>query len=156
MPRRISQLRAASHHPQRGSIRLAAGDRAKASHHQAVPGRAAAPCLFDRIPALQRKATTLHPARSGVLATHERAGSRPPRPDMPPSHRLSVTRLLAPHWKSLAAAFAAMLAGSAAVLLEPWPLKIVFDHVLGSKPPPFWLSALGTSGGVDVLGAAAV
>jgi ATP-binding cassette subfamily B protein len=75
---------------------------------------------------------------------------------MPPSHRLSVTRLLAPHWKSLAAAFAAMLAGSAAVLLEPWPLKIVFDHVLGSKPPPFWLSALGTSGGVDVLGAAAV
>ena len=77
---------------------------------------------------------------------------------MPPSHRLSVTRLLAPHWKPLAAAFAAMLAESAAALLEPWPLKIVFDHVLGSKPPPSWLPAWGTSasGGVDLLGAAAV
>lgn len=76
---------------------------------------------------------------------------------MPP-HRLSVTRLLAPHWKALAVAFLAMLAGSVAALLEPWPLKIVFDHVLGSKPPPAWLLAvgIGDNGSVDLLGAAAL
>ena len=27
-------------------------------------------------------------------------------------------------------------------LLEPWPLKIVFDHVLGSKKMPHWLDSL--------------
>jgi subfamily B ATP-binding cassette protein MsbA len=33
-----------------------------------------------------------------------------------------------------------MLVTGAADLLEPWPLKIVFDHVIGPKPPPAWLS----------------
>ena len=72
--------------------------------------------------------------------------------------RLSLTRLLAPYWKPLTAAFVVMLAGSAAALLEPWPLKIVFDHVLGSKPPPSWLRAWSAnhSGGQSVLGIAAI
>ena len=39
----------------------------------------------------------------------------------------------------LVAAFVAMLVEAAAGLLEPWPLKVVFDHVLGSKPLPWWL-----------------
>ena len=75
-----------------------------------------------------------------------------------PAHRLSVTRLLAPHWKPLAVASLAMLAGSAAALLEPWPLKIVFDHVLGSKASPAWLLTfgIGASGSVGLLGAAAL
>ena len=50
-----------------------------------------------------------------------------------------MTGLLAPYWKSLAVAFGAMLISGAAALLEPWPLKIVFDHVIGSKAPPAWL-----------------
>jgi ATP-binding cassette subfamily B protein len=61
------------------------------------------------------------------------------------ARRLSFRRLLRPHWRLLAVAFGAMLVESAASLAEPWPLKIIFDHVLGSKPPPRWLSAwLGT------------
>src|SRR5258708_6400741 len=34
-----------------------------------------------------------------------------------------------------------MLIEAAADLLEPWPLKIIFDYVLGWKPTPAWLSA---------------
>lgn len=33
-----------------------------------------------------------------------------------------------------------MLVASASSLLEPWPLKIIFDHVIGAKPMPGWLS----------------
>ena len=55
------------------------------------------------------------------------------------ARRLSLTRLLRPHWRLLAVAFGAMLVEGAAALLEPWPLKIIFDHVLGSKRPPGWL-----------------
>jgi subfamily B ATP-binding cassette protein MsbA len=53
---------------------------------------------------------------------------------------LSLVRLLRPHWKLLAVAFVAMLLQSAADLLEPWPLKVVFDYVLGSKRMPDWLA----------------
>ena len=53
---------------------------------------------------------------------------------------LSLIRLLRPHWTLLAVAFVAMLVQSAADLLEPWPLKVVFDYVLGSKPMPHWLA----------------
>jgi subfamily B ATP-binding cassette protein MsbA len=52
-----------------------------------------------------------------------------------PAHRLSVIRLLAPYRRPLAAALAAMLVAAAANLLEPWPLKVVFDSVDGSKAP---------------------
>src|SRR5262245_30630322 len=75
-----------------------------------------------------------------------------------PSHRLSVTRLLAPYWGPLAVAFVAMLAEGGADLLEPWPLKVVFDYVIGSKAPPPWLSGWIAGGNerLDVLGAAAL
>jgi ATP-binding cassette, subfamily B, bacterial len=53
---------------------------------------------------------------------------------------LRLTHLLRPHWTLLAVAFGAMLVQMGAELLEPWPLKIVFDHVLGSKPTPAWLA----------------
>jgi len=63
-------------------------------------------------------------------------------------HVVSVWRLLQPHWRPLAVAFVAMLLAGAADLLEPWPLKIVFDHVIGSKPPPAWLfGSIHTEGG---------
>ena len=35
-----------------------------------------------------------------------------------------------------------MLTASAADLLEPWPLKVVVDHVLGGKAAPRWLARL--------------
>jgi subfamily B ATP-binding cassette protein MsbA len=53
---------------------------------------------------------------------------------------VDLRRLLHPHGKPLTLAFAAMLVEGAAELLEPWPLKIVLDYVLGSKPPPDWLA----------------
>jgi ATP-binding cassette subfamily B protein len=56
------------------------------------------------------------------------------------ARRLNLVRLIRPYWKLLAVAFAAMLAQAAADLLEPWPLKVIFDYVLGSKRIPPWLS----------------
>ena len=59
--------------------------------------------------------------------------------------KLKMIDLLRPHWKTLGVALLAVLGVSATDLLEPWPLKIVFDNLLGSKPMPDWLSAMVTS-----------
>lgn len=53
--------------------------------------------------------------------------------------KIKITGLLRPYWHWLAVAFAAVLAESAMDLLEPWPLKIVFDNVIGSKKMPAML-----------------
>ena len=50
-------------------------------------------------------------------------------------------QLLRPYWKLLALAFVAMLMESSADLLEPWPLKVILDYVIGSKTPPSLTSA---------------
>src|ERR1044072_2179227 len=42
----------------------------------------------------------------------------------------------------LALAFIAVLGEAATDLLEPWPLKIVFDYVFGTKHMPAWMSGL--------------
>ena len=42
----------------------------------------------------------------------------------------------------LALAFLAVLGEAATDLLEPWPLKIVFDYVFGTKQMPAWMSGL--------------
>src|SRR5437868_1753705 len=54
--------------------------------------------------------------------------------------RIKITRLLRPYWRQLAVAFVAILAESATDLLEPWPLKVVFDYVFGSKQMPGWMA----------------
>jgi ATP-binding cassette, subfamily B, bacterial len=54
---------------------------------------------------------------------------------------LSLTDLLKPHSKALAIGLIAVMGGIAANLLEPWPLKIVFDNVLRTKPTHGWLNA---------------
>ncbi|MFL6337269.1 MAG: ABC transporter ATP-binding protein [Pyrinomonadaceae bacterium] len=64
--------------------------------------------------------------------------------------KIRITRLLRPYRAALAAAFAAVLAESVTDLLEPWPLKLVFDYVFGSKRMPGWLSGLvGRVAGFD-------
>ena len=50
--------------------------------------------------------------------------------------------LLAPHRAMLVIAFVAVLGEAGTDLLEPWPLKIVFDYVFGTKHMPAWLSGL--------------
>src|ERR1051326_7870656 len=56
--------------------------------------------------------------------------------------KIRITDLLYPHWLTLIFAFVAVLGESITDLLEPWPLKIVFDYVFGSKRMPAWLSGL--------------
>src|SRR5580704_10830768 len=47
-----------------------------------------------------------------------------------------------PHWKAMALGLLAAIGESAANLLEPWPLKIVLDNVLKSRPIHGWLHPL--------------
>jgi ATP-binding cassette subfamily B protein len=72
------------------------------------------------------------------------------------AQRLSLTGLLRPHWPLLAVAGGAMLIQGLTELLEPWPLKIIFDHVLGAKPVPLWLAPWLGSGRLGVLDVAAL
>ena len=51
---------------------------------------------------------------------------------------LSIIDYLRPHWKALSLALLAVVGEAATDLLEPWPLKIVLDYLLQSKPPPSW------------------
>src|SRR5262245_5614514 len=48
--------------------------------------------------------------------------------------------LLRPYWKLVALALVAMFLESGADLLEPWPLKIILDYIVGPKRPPTWLA----------------
>src|SRR5713101_1126112 len=56
--------------------------------------------------------------------------------------RLVVDYLFRPHWKSLSIAFVAVVVEGVTDLMEPWPIKIVLDYVIGSKPPPAWMASL--------------
>ncbi len=59
--------------------------------------------------------------------------------------KIRIYELLRPHWKTLGIAFIAVIGESLTDLLEPWPLKIVFDNVLGSKQMPEWLAGFVNS-----------
>src|SRR2546423_10489230 len=63
--------------------------------------------------------------------------------------KIRITDLLYPHWGTLTLAFIAVLGESITDLLEPWPLKIVFDHVFGSKRMPDWLAGIVSFIGTD-------
>src|SRR5438552_18199951 len=56
--------------------------------------------------------------------------------------KIRITDLLFPHWFTLTLAFIAVIGESVTDLLEPWPLKIVFDYVFGSKRMPAWLAGI--------------
>jgi len=53
---------------------------------------------------------------------------------------LNFVKLLRPYYGSLGIALLAVLGEGLTGLLTPWPLKIVFDSVSGSKPIPLWLA----------------
>jgi ATP-binding cassette subfamily B protein len=65
--------------------------------------------------------------------------------------KIRITDLLFPHWPSLTLAFVAVLGESVTDLLEPWPLKVVFDYVFGSKHMPDWLASIVNLVGTDKL-----
>src|SRR5262245_18991517 len=56
--------------------------------------------------------------------------------------RIRLTDLLYPHRTALTFGLIAVIGESLTDLLEPWPLKVVFDNVFGSKPMPGWMSSL--------------
>src|SRR5437762_14288309 len=67
--------------------------------------------------------------------------------------RLEITYLLRPHRAMLAIAFIAVLGETVTDLLEPWPLKVVFDYVFGTKKMPSWMSGVfGSTFGLDKAG----
>jgi ATP-binding cassette, subfamily B, bacterial len=67
---------------------------------------------------------------------------------------LRIVDLLRPHWKAMTLALLGVGGAAAADLLEPWPIKIVLDYALQSKPMPGWMigivSRIG-SGGLAIL-----
>jgi len=65
--------------------------------------------------------------------------------------KIRITDLLFPHWASLSLAFLAVIGESVTDLLEPWPLKVVFDYVFGSKHMPDWLASIVNLLGTDKL-----
>jgi ATP-binding cassette subfamily B protein len=67
-----------------------------------------------------------------------------PQPQAPVGLRkyLRLLRYLLPHWRGLLGVVSTMLLASAIALLEPWPLKILVDNVLGHKSRPAWLGVL--------------
>ncbi|MGD0133790.1 MAG: ABC transporter ATP-binding protein [Bryobacteraceae bacterium] len=72
---------------------------------------------------------------------------------MQKSSGFKITSLLKPHWKLLAVGFLGVLGEGVANLLEPWPLKVVLDNVLRSKPTQGWLNSwILASFGNDKLG----
>src|SRR5438105_4885138 len=65
--------------------------------------------------------------------------------------KIRITDLLYPHWLTLTFAFIAVIGESLTDLLEPWPLKIVFDYIFGSKRMPDWLAGAVSFIGTDKL-----
>jgi ATP-binding cassette, subfamily B, bacterial len=62
-----------------------------------------------------------------------------------------MVELLRPHWKTMSLALVAVLGETVTDLLEPWPLKIVVDNLLQSKPLPSWLAGIVNHLGQDKL-----
>ena len=60
-------------------------------------------------------------------------------------NKITISYLLRPHWRRLSLGLVAVLGETITDLLEPWPLKIVFDHVLASKQMPQWLGSMVAS-----------
>ncbi|HEY6333252.1 MAG TPA: ABC transporter ATP-binding protein [Blastocatellia bacterium] len=62
-----------------------------------------------------------------------------PRQALMEKNRLKITYLLRPYWKRLGIALVAVIIEGAMDLLDPWPLKLVFDQVIGHKKVPAWM-----------------
>jgi subfamily B ATP-binding cassette protein MsbA len=79
-------------------------------------------------------ATTVDRAAPAAKETTRRAPAR--------AHGLRIADLLRPHWLPLGLAFLAMIGETLTDVLEPWPIKVVVDYVVSSKPLPHWLNNL--------------
>jgi ATP-binding cassette, subfamily B, bacterial len=55
---------------------------------------------------------------------------------------LELIDLLRPHTKALVIGFLAVMGEGVANLMDPWPLKIVLDYVVGTRPMHGWLNRM--------------
>jgi subfamily B ATP-binding cassette protein MsbA len=75
-----------------------------------------------------------------------------PVPRHPRTYRATILGLLSGHWNALLLGLAAVGVETATTLLEPWPIKVVLDTVLHTKPLPQPLArALAGTLGSDSL-----
>src|SRR5438309_10047753 len=58
---------------------------------------------------------------------------------------LPVMRFVKPYWSFLALAFLGALGETVADLLQPWPLKLLFDQIFNDRPLPAVISAFVTT-----------
>jgi len=65
---------------------------------------------------------------------------------------LRITKLVRPHWKTLALALVAVVGETLADVLQPWPIKVVVDNVVQQKRLPQWLDAFSGFVGSDKYG----
>jgi ATP-binding cassette subfamily B protein len=66
--------------------------------------------------------------------------------------KISLGRLLRPHAASLTVAIFAVMVEGGASLAEPWPLKLVLDTVLKTKPGSHWLrQVVAAAAGTDKI-----
>ncbi len=66
--------------------------------------------------------------------------------------KISLGNLLRPHAASLTVAIVAVIIEGGASLAEPWPLKLVLDTVLKTKPGSRWLQqVVAVTGGTDKI-----
>ncbi|MDT7542059.1 MAG: ATP-binding cassette, subfamily bacterial [Acidobacteriota bacterium] len=65
--------------------------------------------------------------------------------DTAPLKRVRIRHLLHPHRAALSVAFVAVVFEGLTDLLDPWPLKVVLDYVLGPKHAPAWLARLAVA-----------
>ena len=74
--------------------------------------------------------------------------------------RIGLARLLVPHWKGLSLGMTGVFGETLTDLLQPWPLKIVIDYVVGSKQMPpglaHWFDSTVGTDKLVVLNVAAV
>src|SRR5436309_4914886 len=80
-----------------------------------------------------------HMSRKDITEVPKLAEELPSREVRNQERQISLAGLLLPQWKMLALGLLAPLGSVAADILQPLPLKIVIDNVLGSKGLPRWL-----------------
>src|ERR1700722_5405074 len=61
---------------------------------------------------------------------------------LPQSTWRQIIGLLRPHWKTMSLALAAVVGETASDLLEPWPLVIIINSLVQSKPLKPWLAQI--------------
>src|SRR5271167_4734107 len=83
---------------------------------------------------------TIPGSREDSFWNHEVENSPPEAPGGASHQWPGIVGLLQPHAKALLLGGVAVLGEGAANLLEPWPLKVVFDSVSRASPTHGWLS----------------